>query len=51
MMLFAQKLHGSDVAASSFLQKSGAVAAEFACVVLHDGVGSVVSDDVVGSVA
>lgn len=40
-----------DVAAFVFLQVAGAVAAEFACVVLGDGVGSVVSDDVVKIVA
>ena len=39
------------MAASGFLQVAGAVAAEFACVVFDDVVGSVVSDDVVGAVS
>ena len=37
------------MAASAFLQKTGAVAADFSGVVDDDVVGSVVSDDVVGA--
>jgi hypothetical protein len=39
--------HSDDVAAFAFAQVAGAVAAEFALVVDDDGVGSVVSDDIV----
>jgi uncharacterized membrane protein len=46
-----QENHGCGVAASVFLQEAGAVAAELARVVLDDGVGAVVSDDVVDIVA
>jgi len=46
-----QEHHGCGVAAFSLLQKPQAVAAELSRVVLDYGVGSVVSDDVVDSVA
>ena len=39
------------MAASAFLQVTGAVAAQLARVVFDDVVGSVVSDDVVGTVS
>jgi hypothetical protein len=37
--------------AVAFAEVPGAVAAEFAGVILGDGIGAVVSDDVVGAVA
>ncbi len=43
--------YGLDVAAFAFLEVALAGAAEFACVVFGDGVGAVVSDDVVDAVA
>jgi hypothetical protein len=48
---FYEEQNCGDVAAFVFLHVAGAVAAEFACVVLGDGVGAVVSDDVVNVVA
>jgi hypothetical protein len=48
---FCEEQDGGDVAAFAFLQEAEAVAAELARVVLGDGVGAVVSDDVVDSVA
>jgi len=42
---------GGDVAALALLHEAGAVAAELARVVFCDGVGAVVSDDVVDVVA
>jgi hypothetical protein len=48
---FGEEQYGGGVAAASFLQVAGAVAADFACVVLCDNVGAVVADDVVDVVA
>ncbi len=50
-MPLPQKLHRRDVAASAFGQKTLTVTAEFSRVILHNRVGAVVSDDVVGAVA
>ena len=43
--------YGYDVAALFFLEEALAVAAQLAREILRDGVGAVVSDDVVDSVA
>ena len=48
---FCEEHYGGDVAACVFLHVAWAVAAEFARVVLGDGVCSVVAYDVVDAVA
>ncbi len=48
---FCEKHYCRGVAALSFLHEAGAVAAQLASVVLGDGVGAVVADDVVDVVA
>ena len=50
-LLLAEEHDGCGVAALFFLEEALAVAAEFARVVFGYGVGAVVSDDVVDSVA
>ena len=47
LFLFCEEHYCHDVAASCFLEEAGAVAAELARVVLSDGVGAVISDNVV----
>jgi hypothetical protein len=50
-MTMFEKFYSFDMTTNSLLQESRAVAANFSSVILYDGVGSVVSYNVVDTIA